>query len=416
MQVAHLLRKYNPDEWGGTETAVKRLFDGLRTHEVTAVAFCPRLKTLPQQDPFAAAGHRVKRFKACVPVWGIAPEKKEALVSVGGNLMSFSLLWSLWREPDISLIHTHTRNRFGGIALTAARLRGLPLVVSIHGGVFDLPVAVREHLQEPLRGGVEWGKVFGGLLRARRVLEQANAVITCNKTEARLLKEKYPRQRVLVQPHGVPANEYQHDHREAARHAFPQLIGKKILLLVGRIDPVKNQGWVLEQAPGILQKFPDAIFVLAGACTEASYGEGIRQQIRLLGLEQHVLLTGGLPPGDPRLIGLFQAADVLILPSISEPFGLVILESWAAGTPVVSSRMSGARELITEGENGWLFDLKNPLEFHTAVAQALSEPELARRFGRDGQELVKAKFDSNVLAGRIKGLYQQLIEEKPCAT
>jgi len=152
--------------------------------------------------------------------------------------------------------------------------------------------------------------------------------------------------------------EYEKDHREQARLAFPKIRGRDVLLNAGRVDPIKNQGWLLEQAPEIFRRHPNAILVLAGACTDQPYGEKTDRRIRELGLEKRVLLTGGLPPSDPRLIGLVQEARALLLPSLSETFGLVILEAWAAGTMVLSSRTSGASALIEHGQNGWLFDLE----------------------------------------------------------
>lgn len=412
MRVAHLLRKYNPDEWGGTETAVKRLFDGLRHHRVQSIAYCPSISPAPKRDPFSESGFPVKRFNAFMPVWGISAEQKQALVAMGGNLMSFDAMWSLLNEKDISLIHTHTHNRLGGIALTVARMRRIPFVATIHGGVLDLPAAARAHLAEPLQGGFEWGKIFGLPLRSRRVLQDADAIITCNKTEAALLRKKYPQQRVLVQAHGVPAEDYQKDSRAKAREAFPQIVGKQLLLSVGRIDTVKNQSWLVEQAAAIFERHSNAILFLAGSCTDAAYGKSIEREIQKRGLGNKIILTGGLPPGDPRLIGLFQEATVLLLPSISEPFGLVILESWAAGTPMISSRTSGASDLISEGDTGWLFDLDQPAGFHAALNIALGNPEKTKQMGAAGSALVKTKYDTNVLAGTIKNLYETLIEEK----
>ncbi|MEO5803903.1 MAG: glycosyltransferase family 4 protein [Verrucomicrobiota bacterium] len=412
MQVAHLLRKYNPREWGGTETAVKRLFDGLRFHGVNSIAYCPKICSQAEHDPIAESGSPVKRFNAFVPVWGISTEQKQALVSVGGNLMSFDVMWELLNEKNISLIHTHTHNRLGGIALTVARMKRIPLVATIHGGVLDLPSVAREYLLKPLAGGIEWGKIFGLPLRSRRVLQEADAIITCNKTEADLLGKKYPKQRLLVQPHGVPVAEFEKDSRAKAREAFPQIVGKQLLLSVGRIDPVKNQSWLVEQAATIFERHPNAILVLAGSCTDAAYGKSLEREIQKRGLGNRVLLTGGIPAGDARLIGLFQEAKALLLPSLSETFGLVILESWAAGKPVISSRTSGASELITEMENGCLFDLNNPVGFHSAVNSALENPETAKRMGAAGFTLAKTKFDTNVLAANIKKLYEELIEEK----
>jgi alpha-maltose-1-phosphate synthase len=411
MRTVHLLRKYVPAEWGGTETAVQRLLAGLREHDVESIVYCPRIRQNSEKDPIAADGHRIERFSAFVPTLGISAQRKRQIVSVGGNLMSLDLLPRLLREKDISVVHTHALGRIGGIGRLAARLRGAPLVVTIHGGVLDLPPEIKNSFNEPV-GGWEWGKIFGLLLQSRRLLVDADAIVTCNENEARLLREQYPGKRVVVQPHGVPLDIYEHDRREPAFEAFPQIRGKQILLSVGRIDPVKNQSWLIEQMSPVFQKFPRAILVLAGAVTDETYGEKLRQRIKVLGLEDRVLLTGGLPPNDPRLIGLYQAADVLLLPSKSETFGLVILEAWATGTMVLSTRTSGACTLIEDGRNGWLFDLDQPETFHQPLAQALSNSDAARRVLRRGGHEVHTLYNLTALAGRMKALYQELIEEK----
>jgi starch synthase len=412
MKVAHILRKYNPAQWGGTETAIKRLLDGLTHHQVKTVVYSPKLEKEAQSDPLGAAGYPVKRFKAHVPVWGIPQEQKQRLVSVGGNLMSFDLLPALWKEDSLDLIHTHTHNRLGGIALSMAKIRKIPLAVTIHGGYLDLPPEVGAFLKEPLKGGFEWGKIFGILLRSRKVMDEADVVFTCNSTEASLLKKKYPSKQIVFQPHGVPADDYKKDCKAAALQAFPQVLGKKMLICVGRLDDVKNQRWVLEQFPEILRKHPDALLVFAGSVTDAGYGEAIKKRIEELGLGNKVLLTGGLPPGDPRLIGLFQLSEVVLLPSKSETFGLIIVEAWASGRTVISSRTSGAMEMIKPGENGWLFDLGKPNEFQEAVSAALDRPELNREYAKNGEGIVRERFDTNVLGGRVKKVYENVIENR----
>src|SRR5262245_1259817 len=100
MRVAHILRKYDPAEWGGTETAIERLFDELQP-AVTPIIYCPRLEkdgtsrngaanSRPDnfRDPLAERGYRIQRFRACVPVWGISKRQRRQMVSVGGNLLS----------------------------------------------------------------------------------------------------------------------------------------------------------------------------------------------------------------------------------------------------------------------------------------------------------------------------------------
>jgi glycosyltransferase involved in cell wall biosynthesis len=138
----------------------------------------------------------------------------------------------------------------------------------------------------------------------------------------------------------------------------------------------------------------------------------LRKRIEELGLQERVLLTGGLPPNDPRLIGLLQEAEVLLLPSKSETFGLVVLEAWATGTMVLSTRTSGACALVRDQQNGWLFDLDKPETFHQSLAQALSKSDAARGMLRRGGDEVHTQYNINALAARMKALYEELIEEK----
>ena len=100
-----------------------------------------------------------------------------------------------------------------------------------------------------------------------------------------------------------------------------------------------------------------------------------------------------------------------MLPSLSETFGLVILEAWAAGTMVLTAKASGPAALVRNGENGWLFDLKNPAEFHIALDWTLRHRELAAQMVARGTRLA-GEYSVHALAGRMKALYEELIEEK----
>lgn len=420
MRVAHLLRKYNPAEWGGTETVIHQLFGGLRAQGVESVVYCPRLASNGHhatnghavRDPLAEAGCLVNRFNACVPIWGISEEKRRQMTAVGGNLLSLDLLRLLWASRGYSVIHSHTLGRIGGAGLTMARRKNVPFVLTIHGGVYDLPETMRRSFNAPQAGGWEWGKFFGFLMRSRQLLMEADAILTCNPREAELMRERHPDRRVIVQPHGVHAQLYETDCRMVAREAFPAIRGRDVLLSLGRIDPVKNQAWLLEQMPALLQRHPNTLLVFAGPCTDEAYGLALEKRIGALGLVDHVLLTGKLPPADPRLIGLMQSARVAALQSISETFGLVILEAWAAGAPAISSSTSGARALIEHGKTGWLFDLERPEGFHAAVDAVFSAAPETLQSVRDAARARVVDYDIRTLTGRIKSLYAELSEER----
>jgi glycosyltransferase involved in cell wall biosynthesis len=413
MRIAHLLRKYDASEWGGTETAVQQLLQGLKARGVDSVVFCPRLDAeRAGHDPIASTGCEVRRFHAFVPVWGLSESQRRQLVAVGGNIFSWQAIFELSRVDRVSLIHTHCLMRLGGIARRVARWRGVPLVVTVHGGVLALPDATRQALLAPLKGGVEWGKLVGVLLGSRRVLNSADAIITLNPQEARLLREAYPNRRIEFIPHGVKIGTFERDQREAALEQFPSIRGKRLLLAVGRLEPVKNQSFLIEQAPHIVQRYPETVIALVGPAVHPEYAAGLRKRVAELGLEKHVIFAGGLPPATPELVGLMQQAEALLLPSLSETFGLVLLEAWCSGTPVIASRTPGARELVVHGRNGWMFDLAQPQEFHRAVTAILDNPREARAMAQHGKEMVARRYNAEAMAGRTQTLYQELVDAK----
>jgi glycosyltransferase involved in cell wall biosynthesis len=188
-----------------------------------------------------------------------------------------------------------------------------------------------------------------------------------------------------------------------------------VLLSAGRVDPIKNQHWLLEHGRDILRKYPDTMLVFAGPCTDEPYGAKVNRMIQDLGLADRVLLTGGMPSDDPRLIGLLQSATALLLPSLSETFGLVLLEAWAAGTAVIASRTSGASALIENGSNGWLFDFDDPAAFHRSLEDTLADPARTREMAARGFEKVRDSYSVEATSRQMKGLYEELVQEKQVA-
>jgi alpha-maltose-1-phosphate synthase len=407
-KIAHILRKYNPLEWGGTETALQRLIQGLKEHDVQSTVFCPKPDRETSFDPIAEEGYAVHRFRSSLPIFGLSTKERDQMIAMGGNLLSFDLPWKLWQEPDLDVIHIHALGRLGATGCRIARLRKIPCVATIHGGALDLPDELRKSFTTSSRGRIEWGKAFGWLLGTRQLLRDVDAIVTCNGSEAALLRRHYPGQRVLTQPHSVPFPEYRKNHRKKARVVFPQIRDRDLLLSVARIDPVKNQKWLVEQLPPILERHPGALLVCAGASTNESYERELKILIREKGLENHVLLTGGLPPGDPSLIGLYQEAKMMVLPSIAEPFGLVILEAWAAGTPVLSNRTSGPLSFVEHRETGLFFDVSDPRSFHQAVDLVLTNPAERNHLVEKAEHVARTQYNTSVITSQMKDLYEEL--------
>ena len=150
--------------------------------------------------------------------------------------------------PDLDILHAHSGKRLGGIVRTAARLRKLPYVISLHGGVVDVPSAETRQMLEPIKGSFEWGRAFGAILGARRVLEDASAILCVGQNEQQARCRRATRnKRVEWLPNGVNAAAI--SPRNWTRSTFREKNGiphdRKMILSVGRIDPQKNQGALL---------------------------------------------------------------------------------------------------------------------------------------------------------------------------
>lgn len=324
--------------------------------------------------------------------------------------MSLDLPWHLMREPDLAVMHTHVLNRLGGIARLVAKRRKIPFVVTIHGGYLDLPEDVKQKMEATGRAGFDYGRMFGALVGSRRVLQDADAIVVFNPREAELLKKRFPRHRVEVMPHGIPVSKFSKDHRTAAEQYLPAVRDKKLILSVARIDSTKNQKLLVDALPQLHLRHPDAALVLVGAETDEGYTELLRGRVAELGLQDHVHWAGFLPPGDPRLLGLYQAASVFALTSDAEPFGIVLLEAWASKTAVVATRTSGAQRLVEPGADGWLIECGSLQQLLEALDSALSDPQETARLAEQGRCKVLEQFDVPVMANRVKGLYEELLK------
>src|SRR5690348_3115639 len=133
-KVIHVLRKFEPAEWGGIETHMVGLVPALARLGWTSEVHAPR-EAGTDGSPLTAIGAGFRPFAAHYPYLGLTPEKRAALVAVGGNLISPEELIVLMTTRNADVIHVHTRGRLGGIVRSASRLRKIPYAVTLHGPV-----------------------------------------------------------------------------------------------------------------------------------------------------------------------------------------------------------------------------------------------------------------------------------------
>jgi glycosyltransferase involved in cell wall biosynthesis len=403
MNIIHVPRRFVASDWGGTETTVLEFARGQRDLGHSAKVFCPAALTDETQGQMG--GVDVQRFPYFYPFLGLDAAARRRMDLTGGNLFSFSLLRALLNEPEMDVLHLHTMKRLGGTGRLAARRRGIPYVVSVHGGLMDVPADEQARLQEPTKGTLEWGRALGWMVGSRKVVEDADAVLCVSPEEQRRIQRALPDQRVEFLPNGVDVRRWTGGDGEAfrSRHGIPQ--DAHVLLCVGRIDPQKNQRMLVDLLPSLMSRIPGVHLVLVGHVTDDAYHADLVAQANATGVSRHLTVLPGLAPDSGELADAFRSADQFVMPSKHEPFGIVALEAWAACLPVVASRRGGLPAFIQDGRTGLLADPDEPKTFLRAICDLAGRRGLRGKLGINGRAEAERHYTWDRINERLLKIY-----------
>jgi glycosyltransferase involved in cell wall biosynthesis len=342
----HVLRKFEPAEWGGVETHMVGLIPELGRLGWEVEVHAPA-ETGTDGRALVAAGASFRTFRARYPYLGMTARRRAGLVATGGNLVSVQELARLLTDRSAAVLHVHTLGRLGGAVRTAARLTARPYAATLHG---PTRVGVEPALAEAARrtrGMLDVGAPFGWAVGARRVVRDADAVFVLNRRERDAWLPGRRGRHLEVLAHGVDPARATAERRAEARASVPGLCGSSFAVLVGRLDPLKGQRLAIEAFVGAA---PAGLhLVLAGASTDAAYAREVIEAARAAGSRVHVL--GGVSPLEAR--ALLAEAALALVPSVTEPFGIVLLEAWAEGTPALFSDVGGLGETAREAGATW---------------------------------------------------------------
>ena len=412
--ILHVPRRFVAEEWGGTETVILEISRQQKLAGLNPVIYTSMALARLREETIG--GVPVRRFAYSYPFFGLTAADRAALDKKGGNLISFSLFAALLRAPNVRLFHAHALKRLGGEVRTAARLRKKPFVVSLHGGVFDVPQAELDLMLKPVENKTEWGKPLGALFGSRRVLTDADCVICVGRSEMEKARQQLGHDRIAYLPNGVDCAKFASADGAAfrARHGIPP--GAFLALNISRIDAQKNQLLLLEAFIRFQATRPDAHLVFIGPETQPGYAAKLRELIAASGLTDRVKLLPGMRNDNPELIQAFHACDIFVLPSMHEPFGIVVLEAWSSGKPVIASRIGGLQSLVRDGDTGVFIDPNAPdaaADLAAKLGLFAREPDLCRTIGNAGRKEALAAYDWAQIGQQLETLY--LRAEEHCA-
>jgi glycogen(starch) synthase len=299
---------------------------------------------------------------------------------------------------DFDLVHGHDWLVAMAGDHLARRFRA-PLVTTIHATEYGRHQGwVDKHPQSHIHGVERW------------ITNRAEQVIACSYYMREQIADIFgvEEMRVSVIPNGIDPDDLQpHDgdglERLRLEFAEPE---QKLVLLIGRLVYEKGFQLALEAMPRVLEAVPGARFLVAGSGT---HEEELRRQADALGIVGHGTFLGWI--GDDVLHSLYRIADVCVVPSIYEPFGLVALEAMASGCPCIVADTGGLREVVPHEDVGLRFRSRDPEALAEVAIRVLSDDDLGRRLVAEAHEHVR-RFDWADVAERTAGVYADVLPDR----
>jgi glycosyltransferase involved in cell wall biosynthesis len=175
---------------------------------------------------------------------------------------------------------------------------------------------------------------------------------------------------------------------------------------VARLHPYKGLDTLVEAVAEVSNAYPDIECRIFG--DDRGEQAALESQAATLGVESNVRFEGWTKDPYQQI----AAMDVFVLPSISEGFGMVVMEALAVGTPVVASQTGGIPEIVDHGETGWLAEPGDVDAFRDRIEWCLDNPAAAAEMGEEGSQRVKERFNAGRLAEKHVQLYQSVLKQE----
>jgi glycogen(starch) synthase len=289
------------------------------------------------------------------------------------------------QDEEFDVIHAHDWTSYlAGVAAKVAS--GKPLILHVHATSFDQ--AAGENV-DPAIYKIE-----------KECFAFADKVVTVSGYTKNVVVNKHhiPEEKVEVVHNGCDT-----DEPERLPPALTELKrqGKKIVLYHGRISIQKGVDYFVNAARLVVNSDPNVIFVISGSgdmCTQ------VIEQVGAMGLSENVLFAGALWEDDRDR--MYQCADLVVMPSVSEPFGLVPLEALQHGTPSVISKQSGVAEVLTHVLKVDFWDIE---EMANQILSSLRYPVIRQQMVKEGKCQMRT-MSWNQAAQKVRHIYKNLVQ------
>lgn len=296
----------------------------------------------------------------------------------------------LYSKKDFDLVHAHDWMTVPG-AIGVKKSLEMPMVFTIHSTQKGRD-GIDSQYQRTIHN-LEWHGTY-----------EASQVITVGQDFKHEVQHTFdvPEDKVNYIPNGVDLEKFDQHSHNLERHKYA-LDYEQIVLFVGRMYPQKGPGHLIEAMPGILDKNPDAKFVMCGSGATEHYKGIAKNQV---GEKVHF-------PGyvsDAELLSLMKNADITVAPSVYEPFGIVPLEAAACETATVGSYVGGMKDTIVHEYTGLHSYPADSGSIKYQVSRALNDVGWADWMGENARDRVEDNFRWEQISAWTTGIYRNAVE------
>jgi len=250
------------------------------------------------------------------------------------------------------IVHSHFIWSSGYVGMRIKEKYHVPFVVTGHGfDVYSLPFKSKR-----------WAKMI------KEILNNADKVLTVSNKNKEILQKIGLIENICVIPNGYNSNIFFQIEKDIARQKLGINKESKVLLTIGGLVKVKGQRYLIEAVKELFATQPQILcYVIGGGPLEVK----LRKLIKEVNLEKKIILLGHLPHEEINM--WMNSCDVFVLPSLSESFGIVQLEAFACGKPVVATKNEGSRQVITSDNLGFLCNIEDPESLAETISKALEK-------------------------------------------
>lgn len=300
------------------------------------------------------------------------------------------------QKHRVDIAHGHFDIPPGPIsAYLYSKRKNKPLIITYHGDW-----AVHGYFFRKI------GVSFFNKFIVNKILDKADIIISPSLRYTNQSKFLYKhKNKTITIPNGINLSNYQINlSQRECREKLGLDIEKKIILYVGSLSPYKGTDILLRSMPRVLKEIHDAYLIYVG---EGIMEKNLLTLARKLGISEKIYFPGFIGSSYEKAL-FYKSADIMVLPSFAEIFGIVNLEAMAAGIPIIASNVGGIPDVVKDGENGLIIPPHDVKSLEKSIIYLLTNNNVRERFVENGRKMV-LDYSWELIAEKTEKIYEELL-------